>query len=49
MLWFLVSLVLTTALSGIYQTALYHYAAERSVPKEFGDADLAAAFPPKRR
>jgi hypothetical protein len=48
-LWFLVSLVLITALSGIYQTALYHYAADRSVPREFGGADLAGAFPPKRR
>lgn len=48
-LWFLVALVVTTALSGIYQTALYHYAADRDVPQEFAAADLAAAFPPKRR
>ncbi len=48
-LWFLVTLVVTTALSGIYQTALYHYAADREVPQEFADADLAGAFPRKRR
>jgi hypothetical protein len=46
---FLVTLVVTTALSGIYQTALYHYAATRSVPQEFAGADLAGAFPQKRR
>jgi Family of unknown function (DUF6159) len=48
-LWFIVTLVVTTALSGIYQTALYHYAADREVPQEFAGADLAAAFPQKRR
>jgi hypothetical protein len=48
-LWFLASIVVTSALSGIYQTALYHYAAEREVPHEFAGADLAGAFPPKRR
>ena len=48
-LWFLASIVVTGALSGIYQTALYHYAADREVPQEFAGADLAGAFPPKRR
>jgi hypothetical protein len=48
-LWFLGSLVVTSALSGIYQTALYHYAAEQSVPQEFAGADLGHAFPQKRR
>jgi hypothetical protein len=48
-LWFLASIVVTSALSGIYQTALYHYAAERNVPQEFAAADLGHAFPPKRR
>ncbi|GAB1512318.1 DUF6159 family protein [Actinophytocola sp. KF-1] len=48
-LWFLASIVVTSALSGIYQTALYHYAADREVPQEFAGADLAGAFPPKRR
>lgn len=48
-LWFLASVIITSALSGIYQTALYHYAAERSVPQEFAAADLGHAFPPKGR
>lgn len=48
-LWFLGSVIVTSALSGIYQTALYHYAAERAVPREFAAADLGHAFPPKRR
>ncbi|MFL6123979.1 DUF6159 family protein [Actinophytocola sp.] len=48
-LWFLGSVIVTTALSGIYQTALYHYAAGRAVPQEFAATDLAHAFPPKRR
>jgi hypothetical protein len=48
-LWFLASVIVTSALSGIYQTALYHYAAGRAVPREFAGTDLANAFPPKRR
>lgn len=48
-LWFIGSIVVTSALSGIYQTALYHYAAERSVPQEFAGADLGNAFPPRDR
>jgi hypothetical protein len=48
-LWFLFCLVLTTALSGIYQTALYHFAADRAVPQEFAGVDLDHAFPQKRR
>jgi uncharacterized protein DUF6159 len=47
--WFLASVIVTSALSGIYQTALYHYAAERSVPQEFAAIDLGHAFPPKVR
>jgi hypothetical protein len=47
-LWFLASIVVTSALSGIYQTALCHVAAERVVPAEFAVADLGHAFPPKR-
>jgi hypothetical protein len=46
---FLASIIVTSALSGIYQTALYHYAAERAVPAEFANADLGHAFPPKSR
>jgi uncharacterized protein DUF6159 len=48
-LWFLASIVVTTALSGIYQTALYHFAASRTVPQEFTGTDLAGAFPQKSR
>lgn len=48
-LCFLAAIIVTSTLSGIYQTALYHYAAERSVPREFATADLGHAFPPKRR
>lgn len=49
MLWFIGVVVVTSALSGIYQTALYHYAAERAVPREFAGTDLDRAFPPKSR
>jgi hypothetical protein len=48
-LWFLVTVVVTSALSGIYQTALYLYAAGRETPREFADIDLGHAFPPKSR
>lgn len=48
-LWFLAAIVVTSALSGIYQTALYHYAASRDVPQEFAGIDFGHAFPPKRR
>jgi hypothetical protein len=48
-LWFLGSIIVTSALSGIYQTALYHCTASGSVPQEFAAADLGHAFPPKRR
>lgn len=48
-LWVLAAAVVTSALSGIYQTALYHFAAGRTVPEEFAAADLGHAFPPKRR
>jgi hypothetical protein len=46
---FLAAIVLTSTLSGIYQTALYHFAAEQGVPQEFAAADLGHAFPPRRR
>jgi hypothetical protein len=48
-LLFLASVIVTSALSGIYQTALYHFAAEQTVPQEFAAADLGHAFPPKKR
>ena len=40
---FLVSIVCTT-LAGIYQTALYRYAADGIVPEEFGKVDFEGAF-----
>jgi hypothetical protein len=36
--------VIVSALSGIYRTALYHYAAYGQVPGEFSGIDFAAAF-----
>jgi hypothetical protein len=45
--WLIVSAVIVSALSGIYRTALYHYAANGEVPGEFSDIDFGAAF--KRR
>jgi hypothetical protein len=47
--WVLVAAVVTSALSGIYQTALYHYAASRTVPQEFAGVDLGDAFRQKSR
>jgi hypothetical protein len=41
------SAVIVSALSGIYRTALYHYAANGQVPGEFSGIDFGAAF--KRR
>ncbi|WP_086840454.1 DUF6159 family protein [Amycolatopsis kentuckyensis] len=42
--WTLLVAVFTTTLSGIYQTALYRYAAEGVVPGEFASVDFAGAF-----
>jgi len=49
LVWVLIASVVTSALSGIYQTALYHYAAERTVPQEFAGVDLGDAFRQKSR
>ncbi len=38
------SAVIVSALSGIYRTALYHYAANGTVPGEFSGIDFDAAF-----
>jgi hypothetical protein len=38
------SAVIVSALSGIYRTALYHYAANGQVPGEFSGIDFSAAF-----
>ena len=38
------SAVIVSALSGIYRTALYHFAANGTVPGEFSGIDFDAAF-----
>jgi Family of unknown function (DUF6159) len=43
-IWLLVSAVIVSALSGIYRTALYHYAANGQVPGEFSGIDFEQAF-----
>lgn len=42
--WTLLVAVFTTTLSGIYQVALYRYAADGVVPGEFASVDFAGAF-----
>ncbi|SFW87968.1 DUF6159 family protein [Amycolatopsis australiensis] len=42
--WTLLVAVFTTTLSGIYQTALYRYAADGVVPGEFATVDFGAVF-----
>ncbi|MFI5593272.1 DUF6159 family protein [Amycolatopsis sp. NPDC051758] len=42
--WTLLVAVFVTTLSGIYQTALYRYAADGVVPGEFAAVDFAGAF-----
>jgi hypothetical protein len=46
--WLLFVAVVTSALSGIYQTALYRYASSGSVAPSFTAADLDQAFQPRR-
>jgi hypothetical protein len=43
-IWLLAAAVVVSALSGIYRTALYHYAANGEVPGEFSGIDFDAAF-----
>ncbi|HWM01658.1 MAG TPA: DUF6159 family protein [Actinophytocola sp.] len=47
--WGLVVAITIAALSGIYQTALYRFAADGAIAAQFADADLGHAFPPRRR
>jgi hypothetical protein len=47
-IWLVGSAVVVSALSGIYRTALYHYAAYGQVPGEFSGLDFGAAFRPRR-
>ncbi|WP_233160864.1 DUF6159 family protein [Actinophytocola xanthii] len=46
--WGLLVGITVAALSGIYQTALYRYAAEGTTPQAFAEADLGHAFPQRR-
>jgi hypothetical protein len=46
--WILVASVAVSALSGIYRTALYHFAAHGEVPGEFADIDFHDAFRPRQ-
>jgi hypothetical protein len=46
--WILVSMVVVAALSGIYRTALYRYAATGAVPGDFSGVDFQGAFRPRR-
>lgn len=46
--WIVVAAVVVSALSGIYRTALYHFAADGRVPGEFSDVDFHDAFRPRR-
>lgn len=47
--WWIALAVLGGALSGIYQTALYHYVAHGVTPVAFAAVDMRQAFRPKRR
>ncbi len=42
-------LAITAALSGVFQTALYHYAANGMPPAAFANVDLGGAFVARRR
>ena len=48
-LWVLAVVMVLSALNGIFQTALYRYAAGRDTEGAFGGHDLSAAFAPKSR
>jgi amino acid permease len=40
--------VAVAAMSGIYRTALYRFAVDGQAPPAFANADLGAAFGPRR-
>jgi hypothetical protein len=46
--WILVSMIAVSALSGIYRTALYRFAATGQVPGDFTGIDFQDAFRPRR-
>lgn len=48
-LWMILVAVVLAALSGIFQTALYHFAVDGQVPSDYFSSDaLSAAFAPKQ-
>jgi hypothetical protein len=48
-LWLIAAAVIVSTLSGIYRTALYHYAANGQVPGEFSGIDFSQAFRRRNR
>jgi Family of unknown function (DUF6159) len=48
-LWLLAVVILASALTGVYQAALYRFAADGVPPAAFAGADLANAIRPRRR
>jgi hypothetical protein len=46
--WAVVISVVLSAMSGIYRTALYRYAATGEVPGDFSGIDFQAQFRPRR-
>jgi hypothetical protein len=46
--WLLIASAVIAALSGIYRTALYRYAADGRVPEPFAGTAIAEAFGPRR-
>ncbi|MGQ0802264.1 MAG: DUF6159 family protein [Actinomycetota bacterium] len=47
--WIAIVMVVLSALSGIYRTALYRYAVDSKAPQAFAGTDLSGAFAAKRR
>ena len=47
-LWVAVVSVLASAMTVVFQTALYRFAAGHGVPEAYGEADFAAAFKPRK-
>jgi hypothetical protein len=45
--WFLLVVGVTNAMNGVFQTALYRYAATGQAPQDFAGVDLAHAFVPR--
>lgn len=45
--WIAVVIVVSTSLTAVFQTALYHYATTGEIPGSFADSDLPSAFQTK--